>query len=196
MPATAPEPWSKKHKAVFKAASGGMPFSLSNSYAQPLTTPEIIDFTRARGDLDLVDAYHNHDLGYTPNGGSLDLREQIATLYGDAITADNILVFAGAQIALQTGARRGPPHREPCLIVGAVNVEELPDGLMPWRLSLADSDLYFQDGRLLIASDSGLPLQRALGFPLFRCQDSSAADAPTQSVCALRLRSPLRRQTH
>jgi aspartate/methionine/tyrosine aminotransferase len=43
-------------------------------------------------------------LGYTPNGGSLDLREQIATLYGDAITADNILVFAGAQIALQTAA--------------------------------------------------------------------------------------------
>lgn len=102
MPIT--EPWSKKHKQVFKASAGGVPFSLSNSYAQPLTHRELVDFTVARGDRELVDAFSDHGLGYTPNGGSLDLREEIAKLYGPSITADNVLVFAGAQVALQTAA--------------------------------------------------------------------------------------------
>ena len=47
---------------------------------------------------------HVHAPSYTPNGGSLDLREEIALLYGPAIAADNILVFTGAQVALQTAA--------------------------------------------------------------------------------------------
>jgi DNA-binding transcriptional MocR family regulator len=99
-----PEPWSKKHKRVTNASSGGVPFSLSNSYAQPLTHPELIALSQARGDVELVDAYNTHALGYTPNGGSLDLREEIANLYGTSITSDNVLVFAGAQVALQTAA--------------------------------------------------------------------------------------------
>ena len=49
-------------------------------------------------------AYSDHDLGYTPNGGSLDLREEIAQLYGPAITADHVLVFPGAQSALEIAA--------------------------------------------------------------------------------------------
>lgn len=102
MPIT--EPWSKKHKTVFKASAGGVPFSLSNSYAQPLTHRELVDLTLARGDHELVDAFSDHALGYTPNGGSLDLREEIAKLYGPNITPDNVLVFAGAQVALQTAA--------------------------------------------------------------------------------------------
>lgn len=57
-----------------------------------------------RGDQEIVDAYNNHPLNYTPNGGSLDLREEIAKLYGPAISPENILVFAGAQVALQTAA--------------------------------------------------------------------------------------------
>ena len=48
--------------------------------------------------------FHKHSLVYTPNGGSLDLREEIAKFYGDAITAENIVVFAGGQAALQTAA--------------------------------------------------------------------------------------------
>jgi aspartate/methionine/tyrosine aminotransferase len=44
-------------------------------------------------------------LEYTPNGGSLDLRQAIADLFGDAIGAEKILVFAGAQVAIQTAAR-------------------------------------------------------------------------------------------
>ena len=102
MPLT--EPWSKKHKRVTRAGSGGVRFSLSNSFAQPLTHAELIRFTLDRGDRALVDEYNDHALGYTPNGGSLDLREAIAALYGEAIGAENILVFPGAQVALQTAA--------------------------------------------------------------------------------------------
>ena len=98
------EPWSKKHKAVFKADQGGVPHSLSNSFAQPLTQAELVALTLARGDRALIDEFSTHALGYTPNGGSVDLREEIAKLYGPAITSDNILVFPGAQVALQTAA--------------------------------------------------------------------------------------------
>ena len=98
------EPWSKKHKPVTRAGSGGMPFSLSNSYAQPLTQRELLELTLERGDRALVEAYHDHTLGYTPNGGSHDLREEIAKLYGPKITAEHVLVFPGAQVALQTAA--------------------------------------------------------------------------------------------
>ena len=41
------EPWSKKHKAVFKADQGGVPHSLSNSFAQPLTQAELVALTLA-----------------------------------------------------------------------------------------------------------------------------------------------------
>jgi len=102
MPLT--EPWSKKHKRVTRAGSGGMPFSLSNSFAQPPTLSEIVALTLARGDDALVREYYDHSLEYTSNGGSLDLREEIAKLYGPKIAADNILVFTGAQVALPTAA--------------------------------------------------------------------------------------------
>ena len=98
------EPWSKKHKVVTQAGTGGLPHSLSNSFAQPLTHPELVRLTRERGDEDLLNEFSNHALGYTPNGGSLDLRRDIAAMYGPAIGAENVLVFAGAQVALQTAA--------------------------------------------------------------------------------------------
>ena len=66
MPLT--EPWSKKHKQLTRHGSGGMQYSLSNSYAQPLTQRELVEYTLARGDHELVEAYHNHTLEYTPNG--------------------------------------------------------------------------------------------------------------------------------
>lgn len=94
------EPWSKKHKRV----TGGTPFSFSNSFAQPLGSAELIKMAEGRGDNDIVEQFQNHSLEYTPNGGSLDLREEIAKFYGNNISADNIVVFTGAQIALQTAA--------------------------------------------------------------------------------------------
>ena len=102
MPLT--EPWSKKHKRVTRAGAGGLRHNLSNSYAQPLTHAELVQHTLARGDHALLKAYNDHSLGYTPNGGSLDLREEIAKLYGPKITADHVLVFTGAQVALPTAA--------------------------------------------------------------------------------------------
>lgn len=99
-----PEPWSNKHKRVTRAGSGGLPFNLSSSFAQPLTHPELVALALERGDGALVDAYNSHGLAYTPNGGSLDLREEIANLYGPKIRAENIVVFTGAQVALPTAA--------------------------------------------------------------------------------------------
>ena len=93
------DPWSKKHKAVF---ASGVSHSLSNSFAQPLTHAELVELSLARGDSQLVEAFNNHALNYTPNGGSLDLREEIASLYGPAIGPDNILVFPGAQVRVST----------------------------------------------------------------------------------------------
>ncbi len=94
------EPWSKRHKKV----TAGTPFSLSNSFTEPLDSVELIEYSLARGDREIVDAYQKHSLGYTPNGGSLDLRQEIANLYGDIISAENIVIFAGGQVALQTAA--------------------------------------------------------------------------------------------
>ena len=102
--ATDREPWSKKHKLVYRAATGGVQHSLSNSYAEPLTHAELVSLSLQRGDDALVHEFNNHTLNYTPNGGSLDLREEIAQLYGPRITADHVLVFPGAQVALQTAA--------------------------------------------------------------------------------------------
>ena len=97
-----PIPWSKQHKQVTKTASGGLRYSLSNSFAEPLTTKELIEWSFERGDQAIVHEYQNHSLEYTPNGGSWDLREAIAHLYDSNITAQNVLVFPGAQVALQT----------------------------------------------------------------------------------------------
>ncbi|CAB9523776.1 Kynurenine--oxoglutarate transaminase 1 [Seminavis robusta] len=96
------KPWSAKHKRVTKG--GSLPYNLSNSFAQPLTSEELIQYAKERGDQDLLDAYQKHDLTYTPNGGSLDLRQEIAQLYGPSITANHILVFTGGQVAVQTAA--------------------------------------------------------------------------------------------
>lgn len=94
------EPWSKRHKSVTVNA----PFNLSNSFSEPLGSEELINLSLDRGDLDIVEQYHNHSLIYTSNGGSPDLREEIAGLYGPDIKAENIVVFSGAQVALQTAA--------------------------------------------------------------------------------------------
>ena len=111
MPAPAPSsgrvptPWSKRHKRVTRASSGGLRHSLSNSFANPLTCADLLRLTRERGDVGLVEEYLSHSLGYTPNGGSDDLREEIARHYGHGMGGRDVLVFPGAQVALQTVAQ-------------------------------------------------------------------------------------------
>ena len=94
------QPWSKRHKAI----TGDTLFSLSNSFVEPLTNAELIKHSLDRGDDEIVEAFHQHSLVYTANGGSPDLREVIANMYGDDISAENIVVFSGGQVALQTAA--------------------------------------------------------------------------------------------
>ncbi|MDG1709416.1 MAG: aminotransferase class I/II-fold pyridoxal phosphate-dependent enzyme [Emcibacteraceae bacterium] len=94
------EPWSKRHKKV----TAGLPHSLSNSFAEPLSNEELIKLSIERGDQAIVDEYNNHSLDYTPIGGSPDILEEIANLYGPNITADNIVLTAGTQVGIQTVA--------------------------------------------------------------------------------------------
>lgn len=93
-------PWSAQHKKL----TANTLFSLSNSFAEPLSSDELIELSLKRGDHEIVEQYEKHSLRYTPNGGSLDLRIEIAKLYGHGIGPENIIVFTGAQVALQTAA--------------------------------------------------------------------------------------------
>jgi aspartate/methionine/tyrosine aminotransferase len=95
------EPWSKKHKKDFKSCK----FSLSNSFADPLSHPELVRLTEDRNDTALLEEYHSHDLTYTPNGGSDDLKQAIADLYGPSISKEHVLVFPGGQVAIQVAAQ-------------------------------------------------------------------------------------------
>jgi aspartate/methionine/tyrosine aminotransferase len=119
------EPWSKKHKKV----TGGLPYSFSNSFSEPLTNEELINFTLARGDEKLVHEYNSHALGYTPNGGSLDLREEVAKFYGPKINAENILIFPGGQVAIQTAAYAvvGGDSHTIVFTPGYQSVQQAPD---------------------------------------------------------------------
>lgn len=119
------EPWSKKHKKV----TGGLPFSFSNSFSEPLTNEELINLTLARGDEELVHEYNIHALGYTPNGGSLDLREEVAKFYGKKINAENILIFPGGQVAIQTAAYAvvGSDSHTIVFTPGYQSVQQAPD---------------------------------------------------------------------
>lgn len=70
------------------------------SSSEPLTQKELIEAAKLNGDHQLIDLYNDHSLGYADNGGSLDLRLEIANLYGDNIKAENIVIFAGAQTGM------------------------------------------------------------------------------------------------
>jgi aspartate/methionine/tyrosine aminotransferase len=72
------------------------------SSAEPLTHKELIEWTRENGDDALINLFNDHSLGYADNGGSQDVREELATLYDDSISADNIVIFPGAQTAMTT----------------------------------------------------------------------------------------------
>ena len=75
------------------------------SSSEPLQLKELLVMADQNNDHQLIEAYHNHSLGYANSGGSLDLRQQIATLYGDNISASNIVVFPGAQTGMTLSAQ-------------------------------------------------------------------------------------------
>ena len=98
------EPWSKRHKAVTRNDREGLQYNLSNSFAQPTSQAELERFATERGDDELIAAYRDHPLGYTPNGGSQDCRMAVAGAIFDDCGADDILITAGGQVAIQTVA--------------------------------------------------------------------------------------------
>lgn len=75
------------------------------SSSEPLTHKELINFAINNGDHHLVELYNDHSLGYAENGGSIDLRTEIAKLYGQNISAENIVVFPGAQTGMTVTAQ-------------------------------------------------------------------------------------------
>jgi len=75
------------------------------SSSEPLRLLDLIAAAEQNGDQALIQAYHDHDLGYADNGGSLDLRGEIAELYGANITAENVVVFPGAQTGMTLTAQ-------------------------------------------------------------------------------------------
>ena len=98
------EPWSKRHKAVTRNDREGLQYNLSNSFAQPTSQAELERLATERGDDELIAAYRDHPLGYTPNGGSRDCRAAVADSIFSACQADDVLITAGGQVALQTVA--------------------------------------------------------------------------------------------
>ena len=98
------EPWSKRHKAVTRNDREGLQYNLSNSFAQPTSQAELERLATERGDDELIAAYRDHPLGYTPNGGSQDCRAAVAEAIFADCGADDILIMAGGQVAIQTVA--------------------------------------------------------------------------------------------
>ena len=67
-------------------------YHLTASDAESMSMAELL----AMATEEQRDAFENMWLGYTETWGAPDLRETIATTYGDAISAENVLCFAGA----------------------------------------------------------------------------------------------------
>jgi aspartate/methionine/tyrosine aminotransferase len=75
------------------------------SSSEPLRLKDLLAMTEQNDGQELIHAYHDHSLGYADNGGSLDLRQEIAKLYGTNITAENIIIFPGAQTGMTLTAQ-------------------------------------------------------------------------------------------
>lgn len=97
------------------------------SSSEPLQSSELIELAKQNGDHDLIDQFNNHSLGYAENGGSLDLRNEIANLYDSKITAENIVVFPGAQTGM-TLAAQALLHEGDHVIIVTPSYQSLEDG--------------------------------------------------------------------
>ena len=97
------------------------------SSSEPLQHSELIQWTKENGDQHLIDQFNDHSLGYAENGGSLDLRQEIAKLYDANITAENIVVFPGAQTGM-TLAAQALLHDGDHVIVVTPSYQSLEEG--------------------------------------------------------------------
>lgn len=97
------------------------------SSSEPLLHKELYEGAKQNGDQDLIDQFDNHALGYAENGGSLDLREEIAQLYGANISAQNIVIFPGAQTGMTLSAQ-ALLHKGDHVIVVTPSYQSLEDG--------------------------------------------------------------------
>ena len=98
------------------------------SSSEPLSHRELIEFAKANADEQLIELYNDHSLGYADNGGSLDLRQELATLYGHEIGAENIVVFPGAQTGM-TITTQALLHPGDHAIVVTPSYQSLEEGL-------------------------------------------------------------------
>ena len=98
------------------------------SSAEPLSLKELMEFTKENGDQYLIDLYNDHSLGYAENAGSLDLRQEIATLYDDSISAKNIVVFPGAQTGM-TLTTQALLHKGDHAIIVTPSYQSLEEGV-------------------------------------------------------------------
>ena len=87
------------------------------SSSEPLTSLSLLWATLKRGDFGLLRKYFDHSLGYAETGGGLDLRREIAKLYGPSISADNIVVFPGAQTGMTLTALALLNKGDHCIVV-------------------------------------------------------------------------------
>ncbi len=99
------------------------------SSSEPLKHQELIAAAERNGDDWLISAYNNHSLGYADNGGSQDLREEIAKLYGANISADNIVVFPGAQTGMTLTAQALLDNGDHAIII-TPSYQSLEEGAM------------------------------------------------------------------
>ncbi len=97
------------------------------SSSEPLRHSDLIELAKRNGDHDLIAAYNDHSLGYAESGGSLDLRQEIAKQYGPDISAENIVVFPGAQTGM-TLANQALLHKGDHCIIITPSYQSLEEG--------------------------------------------------------------------
>lgn len=87
------------------------------SSSEPLTSLALLWASLKRGEFGLLRKYFSHSLGYAETGGGLDLRREIAKLYGPNIGPDNIVVFPGAQTGMTLTALALLNEGDHCIVI-------------------------------------------------------------------------------
>lgn len=140
------------------------------SSSEPLTSGRLLWESLRRGDFKLLWQSMFHSLGYAENGGSLDLRIEVAKLYGDTISADDIVIFPGAQTGMTLTALSLLHEGDHAIIItpSYQSLEEGPKfaGCSITRVALSPDDGWELDlGKVEAAIISGKTKYLALNEP-------------------------------